>query len=50
MEVFLIMEEFSKRTWAQIDLDALEYNFKSIKSKLKKDTKVLTKLRDGVIL
>lgn len=45
MEVFLIMEEFSKRTWAQIDLDALEYNFKSIKSKLKKDTKVLCVLK-----
>ena len=45
MEVFLIMEEFSKRTWAQIDLDALEYNFKSIESKLKKDTKVLCVLK-----
>ena len=45
MEVFLIMEEFSKRTWAQIDLDALEYNFKSIESKLKKVTKVLCVLK-----
>lgn len=39
------MDEFSKRTWAQIDLDALEYNFKSIKSKLKKDTKILCVLK-----
>lgn len=39
------MEEFSKRTWAQIDLDALEYNFKSIKSKLKSDTKILCVLK-----
>lgn len=39
------MDEFSKRTWAQIDLDALEYNFRSIKSKLKKDTKVLCVLK-----
>lgn len=39
------MEEFSKRTWAQIDLDALAYNFKSIKSKLKENTKILCVLK-----
>ena len=39
------MEEFSKRTWAQINLDALEYNFKSIKSKLKSGTKILCVLK-----
>lgn len=39
------MEEFSKRTWAQIDLEALDYNFKSIKSKLKESTKILCVLK-----
>lgn len=39
------MENFSKRAWAEIDLDALEYNFKSIKSKLSKNTKLLCVLK-----
>lgn len=39
------MENFSKRTWAEIDLNALEYNFNNIKSKLSKDTKLLCVLK-----
>lgn len=39
------MENFSKRAWAEIDLDALEQNFKSIKSKLSKNTKLLCVLK-----
>jgi alanine racemase len=39
------MEEFSKRTWLQVDLDAVEYNFRNIKSKLSKGTKVLCVLK-----
>lgn len=38
-------ENFFKRTWAQINLDCIDYNFKSIKSKLKKDTKILCVLK-----
>lgn len=37
--------EFVRRTWAEISLDALEHNFKSIKSKLKKDTKILAVIK-----
>ncbi len=33
--------EFIKRTWAEIDLDALEYNIKQIRSKLSPNTKVM---------
>ncbi len=39
------MEEFSRRAWVQVDLDALEHNFKSIKNKLSKDTKLLCVLK-----
>lgn len=39
------MEEFSKRTWMQIDLDAVEYNFHSVKNKLSKGTKLLCVLK-----
>ena len=39
------MENFSKRSWAEIDLNALEYNFNSIKSKLSKNTKLLCVLK-----
>ncbi len=39
------MESFSKRSWAEIDLNALEYNFNSIKSKLSKNTKLLCVLK-----
>ncbi len=39
------MEEFSKRTWARIDLDAIEYNFRSIKSKLSSKVKILCVLK-----
>ena len=28
--------DFIKRTWAEIDLDALDYNIKSIKSKMER--------------
>ena len=33
--------DFIKRTWAEIDLDALEYNIKSIKSKMSPKHKVM---------
>ena len=34
--------EFIKRTWAEIDLDALKYNMKSIKSKMKEGHPVMS--------
>lgn len=39
------MEEFLKRTWVQIDLDAVAYNFQSVKNKLSKSTKILCVLK-----
>lgn len=39
------MEKFSKRTWAQIDLNAVRYNFNSIKKKVSEKTKVLCVLK-----
>lgn len=39
------MENFSKRTWAQIDLNAVDYNFKNIKQKLSPSTKILCVLK-----
>lgn len=39
------MENFSKRTWAEIDLNAIKYNFNSIKNKLSKKTKILCVLK-----
>lgn len=33
--------DFIKRTWAEIDLDALDYNIKSIKSKMEPEHKVM---------
>ena len=39
------MEEFSKRTWMQIDLDAVEHNFNAIKNQLSKGTKLLCVLK-----
>ncbi len=35
------MKDFLKRTWAQIDLDAIEYNFLNIKEKLSGKTKLM---------
>lgn len=35
------MEPFLKRTWAQIDLDALEYNYRQIRSALRPDCKLM---------
>lgn len=34
------MDDFFKRTWARIDLDAVGYNFRQIRSRLKPATKV----------
>ncbi len=39
------MENFSKRTWAQIDLNALEHNFINIKNKISEKTKILCVLK-----
>ncbi len=39
------MEEFSKRTWVEVDLDAVGHNFNSIKSRLSKETKILCVLK-----
>lgn len=39
------MEKFSKRTWAQVDLNAIRYNFNSIKNKVSKGTKILCVLK-----
>lgn len=39
------MEKFSKRTWAQVDLNAIRYNFNSIKEKISEGTKVLCVLK-----
>ncbi len=33
--------DFIRRTWAEIDLDALDYNIKSIKAKMKNDSEAL---------
>ena len=33
--------DFIKRTWAEVDLDALDYNIKSIKSKMAPKHKVM---------
>ncbi len=37
--------EFTRRTWAQIDVDAVKYNFKNIKEKLEPKTKLLCVLK-----
>ena len=34
------LQPFQKRTWANIDLDAAKHNFRCIRSKLSKDTKL----------
>lgn len=39
------MEKFSKRTWVQVDLNAVRYNFNSIKEKVSKETKILCVLK-----
>jgi len=39
------MENYSKRAWIEIDLDAISYNYKMIKSKLKPRTKILCVLK-----
>lgn len=39
------MENFSKRTWAQINLNAVDYNFYNIKKKLSPATKILCVLK-----
>lgn len=39
------MTNFSKRTWAEIDLNAVEYNFRNIKNKLSENTKILCVLK-----
>ncbi len=39
------MENYSKRAWTEIDLDAVSYNYRMIKSKLKPQTKVLCVLK-----
>ena len=39
------MKDFLKRTWAQIDLDAIEYNFLNIKEKLSDKTKLMCVLK-----
>ena len=39
------MEKFSNRTWAQVDLNAIRYNFNSIKEKISEGTKVLCVLK-----
>ncbi len=39
------MTSFSKRTWSEIDLNAVEYNFRNIKNKLSKNTKILCVLK-----
>lgn len=33
--------DFIKRTWAEIDLDALDYNIEQIRSKINSDTKIM---------
>lgn len=35
------MNKFLKRTWAEIDLDAIEYNFKQIKNNTKANCKIM---------
>lgn len=39
------MSEFFKRTWAEIDLNAIENNFKNIKKLINKNTKILCVLK-----
>lgn len=39
------MTNFSKRTWAEIDLNSIEYNFRNIKNKLSENTKILCVLK-----
>ena len=39
------MEKFSKRTWVQVDLNAIRYNFNSIRSKVSNKTKILCVLK-----
>ena len=39
------MDDFIKRTWAQIDIEAVRYNFKNIKEKLGKGVKMLCVLK-----
>ena len=39
------MTSFSKRTWSEIDLNAVEYNFRNIKNKLSENTKILCVLK-----
>lgn len=39
------MDDYSKRTWAQIDLDAVEHNFYEIKKHISSDTKLLCVLK-----
>lgn len=39
------MENFSKRTWAQINLNSVDYNFYNIKKKLSPSTKILCVLK-----
>ena len=39
------MTNFSKRTWAEINLNSIEYNFRNIKNKLSERTKILCVLK-----
>ena len=39
------MTNFSKRTWAEINLNSIEYNFRNIKNKLSENTKILCVLK-----
>jgi len=41
----MLNNNFVKRTWAEVSLDALEHNFNSIKSKVNKDTKILAVIK-----
>ena len=39
------MTNFSKRTWAEINLNSIEYNCRNIKNKLSENTKILCVLK-----
>lgn len=36
----MMLQPFQKRTWAEIDLDAVEHNYKTIRSRLNDNTKI----------
>ncbi len=41
----MLDNNFVRRTWAQVSLDALEHNFKSIKDRVSSDTKILAVIK-----